>query len=282
MRVIADDGVGSRSGWRRGPGFRRRSCWCTASAARRRTSPTTCPRSRAHTVVIFDHRGHGESDKPTDPAAYSLDRLVADIVAVADALGLDTFRLLGHSMGGMVARRLVLRRPDRVEALVMMDTSPGPPPGLDSELVELGAKIAIEQGIEELKRVMDAFDPLGSPAYKRTLAERPGLPRVHGAEVGEAVGGHVGTLLRAIDRQDDELEALRDVRVPTLVVVGEEDELFLGVSHDVAATIPGAVLVVIPDAGHSPQFENPGAWNHAVDAFLRTTQHAAPGTASPA
>src|SRR5215471_9761448 len=59
--------------------------------------------ARDYTVVIFDHRGHGASDKPEDPAAYSLERLAADTLAVADGAGLDAFRLLGHSMGGMVA-----------------------------------------------------------------------------------------------------------------------------------------------------------------------------------
>ncbi|HYU57939.1 MAG TPA: alpha/beta fold hydrolase, partial [Actinomycetota bacterium] len=58
-------------------------------------------------VVTFDHRGHGESDAPDHVEAYSLDRLAADTLQVADALGIDRFRLLGHSMGGMVARRLV-------------------------------------------------------------------------------------------------------------------------------------------------------------------------------
>ena len=61
--------------------------------------------ARDHTVVIFDHRGHGASDKPGSPAAYSLDRLATDTLQVADASGLDSFRLLGHSMGGMVARQ---------------------------------------------------------------------------------------------------------------------------------------------------------------------------------
>src|SRR3954452_17534247 len=69
--------------------------------------------ARDHTVVTFDHRGHGASDGPSDPAAYSLERLRADTVAVADAAGLDRFRLLGHSMGGMVARRIAVDRPDR-------------------------------------------------------------------------------------------------------------------------------------------------------------------------
>src|SRR4051794_32243976 len=62
--------------------------------------------ARDHTVVVFDHRGHGSSDKPTDRTMYSIDRLATDILEVADACGLERFRLLGHSMGGMVGRQV--------------------------------------------------------------------------------------------------------------------------------------------------------------------------------
>ena len=89
-----------------------------------------------HRVVTFDHRGHGESDGPPDPGAYSLDRMAADVLGVADAIGIDAFRLLGHSMGGMVARRVVLGAPERIDALVLMDTSAGPVPCLDPDLVD--------------------------------------------------------------------------------------------------------------------------------------------------
>src|SRR3954447_15510940 len=94
--------------------------------------------ARDYEVVAFDHRGHGASDKPTDLAAYSFARLEADVLQVADAAGLDHFLLLGHSMGGMVSRGVALRHRDRVDALVMMDTSPGPIPGFDPELIEVG------------------------------------------------------------------------------------------------------------------------------------------------
>ncbi len=98
------------------------------------------PRFAEHSQVVrFDHRGHGASEKPPDVAAYSLDRLAADTIEVADALGLERFTLLGHSMGGMVARRLVLAHPERVDALVLMDTSPGTPPGIDPDQAELAA-----------------------------------------------------------------------------------------------------------------------------------------------
>src|SRR5262245_23441366 len=73
--------------------------------------------ARDHTVVTFDHRGHGDSDKPADLAAYTFDRLERDVLQVVDAAGLDHFRLLGHSMGGMVSRGVALRNGDRVDAL---------------------------------------------------------------------------------------------------------------------------------------------------------------------
>ena len=82
--------------------------------------------ARQHTVVTFDHRGHGRSGHPTDPAAYSLARMRADTWAVADAVGLERFRVLGHSMGGMVVRRMPLEQPKRNDAQVMMDTCAGP------------------------------------------------------------------------------------------------------------------------------------------------------------
>src|SRR5690606_19311964 len=97
--------------------------------------------SRA-TVVSLDLRGHGDSDGPDDPGAYSLDRCAVDVVAVVDALGHDRFRLLGHSMGGMVVRRVARMVPERVEAVVFMSTAAGPPRGLDPDLVDLGAQLA--------------------------------------------------------------------------------------------------------------------------------------------
>jgi pimeloyl-ACP methyl ester carboxylesterase len=221
------------------------------------------------TVVTFDHRGHGASDHPADEGAYSLDHLVADTLGVAAGLGFERFRLLGHSMGGMVARRLVLAHPDRVDALVLMDTSPGPPPGIDAATVDVGVEIARHDGMAVLKAVQDELDPLGTPAYQRLLAERPGY-REFCDRKWEALAPQMWIALVAeIVRQPDQLGALTTVGCPTLVIVGVQDASFVDVSAEMAATIPAAQLVVIPDAGHSPQFENPPAWFDAVDDFLR-------------
>jgi pimeloyl-ACP methyl ester carboxylesterase len=172
-------------------------------------------------------------------------------------------------MGGMVARRLVLAHPHRVEALVLMDTSPGPVPGIDPATVEAGIQVARTDGMAVLKQLQDELDPLGTPAHQRVVAERPGY-REFGDRKWAALSREMWIALVAeLVHQPDQLDALRTLDVPTLVVVGEQDTPFLAVSRQMAATIPGATLVVIPDAGHSPQFENPSAWFAAVDAFVR-------------
>jgi len=222
-----------------------------------------------HRVATFDHRGHGASDHPEDPAAYTLDRLGADVRAVADALELRDLRLLGHSMGGMALRRAVLEDPLVGRALVFMDTSPGAPPGIDPEVVAIGAEIARTHGMGTLKQVSDELDPLGSEAYQRVVADRPGF-REYAADKWASLSPVMwATLAVEITRQADQLgELAAAVTVPTLVLVGDQDREFAGPSRAIADAVPGAALVEIPDAGHSPQFENPVAWLAALRTFL--------------
>ncbi|MDZ4827812.1 MAG: alpha/beta fold hydrolase [Actinomycetota bacterium] len=224
--------------------------------------------ARDHTVVIFDHRGHGASDKPEDQAAYSLDRLVADTLDVADALGLDRFRLLGHSMGGMVARRLVLEHPDRVEALILMDTAPGPIAGLPADDLELASAIMLAEGKAVLKPLLDERAVLDTPAYRQMLLDRPGYGEFCDRKWDDLSAVMWGTLVLEILRQPDDRARLGEITVPTMVLVGEQDKPLVKPSREMAELIPGAQLVVIPDGGHSPQFENPDAWIAAVQAFL--------------
>jgi pimeloyl-ACP methyl ester carboxylesterase len=221
-----------------------------------------------HTVVVFDHRGHGGSDGPEDPAMYSFDRLVADTLAVADATGLSRFCLLGHSMGGMLARQVVLGSPERVDALILMDTAPGPVPSFDAELMDIAADIARTQGKVELKITLDAFAPLNNAAYERVLAERPGYQEFQDRKWDALSEVMWAVLVQEIARQRDDLPEFTTIACPALVIVGELDEPFLQPSHDMANAIPNATLVVVPDAGHSPQFENPDAWFAAVSEFL--------------
>ena len=227
--------------------------------------------ARDHTVVVFDHRGHGASDKPADRSAYSLDRLATDVLEVADACSFDSFRVLGHSMGGMVVRRLPVRTPERVDALVMMDTSAGPIPGFDPSLVDIAADVAFTRGKAALKQLLDMALVLETPAYRRVIDERPGFREFVERKWDDLSEVMWGAMAIELAHQSDDLDALAAVvHVPTLVIVGEQDDPFRGPSDAMAGAIEGAQLVVIPDAGHSPQFENPDAWIDALSRFLAT------------
>jgi pimeloyl-ACP methyl ester carboxylesterase len=221
-------------------------------------------------VVVPDHRGHGASTHPVGEAAFSLQTFAADMLALCDEVGWERFVLLGHSMGGMVAQHMALDAPGRVQGLLLMDTGHGPVEGLDPEQVVLGQQVVREGGLQllvELQR--DREGVLDTPANLRLVRERPGY-----AEWGErktlACSADMWlAMARELTECDDRLERLADVAVPTLVIVGEQDGPFVAASERMAKTIPGARLVVVPDAGHSPQFENPDAWWAALTAFLQ-------------
>lgn len=222
-----------------------------------------------HHVVCYDQRGHGASSGPEDTTAYSLQRLATDVVEVADALGFEHFRLLGVSLGGMVAQHVVLDHPHRVDALVLMNTWPGPVPGFDRSLALRAGELALTEGIEALwaaQRRRD--DPLGTPAHRRLLRERAGYAEYGDRKFLDQSPHMYAAVALGVLEREDLTEALRAVRCPTLVVVGKQDDAALPGCLRLAEAIPGARLARIPDAGHSPQFENPVAWRRTLFAFL--------------
>jgi pimeloyl-ACP methyl ester carboxylesterase len=222
-------------------------------------------------AVAPDLRGHGASDHPASEEAYSLDRFAADLVALADALSWDRFVLLGHSMGGMVAQHLVLAHAPRVRALVLMDTTHGPVDWIDPDSLALGASTVRSGGMPALLELQNAVresDPLATPSYLRLLREREGYEEFCDGKLLACAPGMWLGMAPALRAQDDRLDRLADVRVPTLVLAGEEDTPFVAHSERMAKTIPDARLVIIPHAGHSPQFENTDAWWDAMTVFL--------------
>jgi pimeloyl-ACP methyl ester carboxylesterase len=228
-----------------------------------------------HTVVIFDHRGHGASDNPTDPKAYSLARMRADTLAIADAAGLDQFRLLGHSMGGMVARGIAIDHTERVDALVMMDTSAGPIPGFDPSLMDIACDVALTEGKQALKDLLDMAGALDTPAYKKTVAARPGYTDFEARKWAGMSEIMWGTIARELAYQPDDLPALAAAPIPIFGIVGDQDEPFVLAAELMKEGIPGFEVAVIANAGHSPQFENPEAWIAALTGFLSALPAAA-------
>jgi len=219
-------------------------------------------------TLALDLRGHGGSTNTGDLASYTLDALYGDVLGALDALGVERCDLLGHSMGGMVAMRVALDAPERVASLVLMNTAPSPVTPGARRFFEAAAKIAREQGMEALAAISRAAAERDQrPRAFRRCVERMGAelfwPRQRAKmlamdpaafeALGYALTDHPGVEHR-----------LGELRCPTLVLVGAEDEPFLEAAARMEAAIPGARRVVVEDAAHSPQFENPEAWLAAV------------------
>lgn len=220
-----------------------------------------------------DLRGHGGTGNPGDSGSYGFERLVADLAGFADAAGAPRFDLLGHSLGGMVALRFALAHPERVASLVLMDTSAEPVRGEMRPVFEAAGKIAREEGMDvlyEALREQTRSDPeraasarhviaaLGEEAYwERIRAKLEAMDPEAFAVLGLLLAEHEGVG-----------ERLGEIAVPTLVLVGEDDEPFLEPSERLARGIRETRHVVIPQAAHSPQLANTRAWLDAVLAHL--------------
>jgi pimeloyl-ACP methyl ester carboxylesterase len=176
-------------------------------------------------------------------------------------------------MGGMIVQVFLLTHPERVNALILMDTSYKIPDSVDPDMIAAGQAVVRDGGIELLVSIQDAVEgpnPLDTPAYLRMIAADPDYAAFSRRKtLATSSAGWVG-LAGDMGAQADRLDALRDITVPTLVIVGEEDAGFMDQSRAMADAIPGATLAVIPDGGHSPQFEAPAAWWDAVSTFLAT------------
>ena len=228
--------------------------------------------SATHRLLVPDMRGHGESTHTGDPADYTFEALVGDLIAFMDAVAGAPCHLLGHSMGGMVALRAALAEPDALRSLILMDTNPAPLAHVNLEALEMAGKVAREQGMEALATILRNLES-ASPA--RTAAVR-----AHEAAAGEAYWAWRAARIRAIDpaaydtfvhamiHQTSQIDRLPEIAVPTLVMVGSQDVEFLQPSGILAAGIPDAWLLQIPGAAHQPQLEAPGRWLEAIRIHL--------------
>jgi pimeloyl-ACP methyl ester carboxylesterase len=214
-------------------------------------------------VIAYDHRGHGDSPNTGDLATYTLDQLVADLEDVVDELGLQSFHLLGHSMGGVVALRFVLAHPERVRSLILMDTMSAPSLRIPIEWIDATVALARNQGMSavadrmiEASRVMAVVPPRDEVIDRMRIKLTQMDP--------EALAG----LARSLRDFDSMTPRLGEINCPTTVLVGELDQPFREPSETMAASIPGSTLVVLGDAGHCPQEDRPDVWLAEIDAHL--------------
>ncbi len=207
--------------------------------------------SASRQVITWDIRGHGRTVVAARPELYSQQASLDDLVAVLDACGIERAAIGGLSLGGFLSLAFYNRFPERVSALLLCDTGPG---YRNDEGRQTWNRYAVSQaerfesaGLEALGSSPEVrygdHDPAGLALAARHILTQ------HGPEV---------------------IDSLGSVAVPTLVLVGERDKPFLKAADYMASRIPAAKKVVLPDAGHAANIDQPEAFNRAVEDFLAT------------
>jgi pimeloyl-ACP methyl ester carboxylesterase len=215
-------------------------------------------------VITPDLRGFGGSRLGADDP--SLDLMADDVARLLDDEGVDRAVVGGLSMGGYVTMAFCRRHPDRLLGVILADTKAGPDPAPARENRERIAQAVLSDGSGVL--VSDVLPALIGPTTKERRAMVFG--RVKGL-VQSAPPGAVAWAQRAMAARPDSFGTLAALKVPLLVVVGEEDELSPPADAEaMAGAAPGSRLEVIPKAGHLSAVEQPEAFNAIVAEFLRT------------
>ena len=184
-------------------------------------------------VISWDIRGHGQTVSPDDPAQYSLDLTVADVRALLGQLGVERAVIGGLSLGGYISLAFALAHPGMVEALVICDSGPG-------------------------YRNDHARTQWNERAFTRAAELE---------ENGQRALAHATRGMLA-QQGSTVIDGLPSIRVPTLVIVGDQDTPFLAPCEYMAKKIPGARLETIAGAGHSSNLDQPEAFNRVLLDFL--------------
>jgi pimeloyl-ACP methyl ester carboxylesterase len=223
------------------------------SATRRMWSGQHAFLGERYRLISWDMRGHGQTESPSDPAQYSHALTVADMKALLEHLGHRRAIVGGLSLGGTMSLEFYVAHPEMVEALILCDTGPG------------------YRNAEAREKWNERARSTAANLEAKGLAALAGRSR----EMQEAMGHHASAqglahAARGMLAQKDSrvIDALGSIDVPTLVIVGDQDEPFIAPCEYMAKKIPGARLEVIRGAGHSSNLDQPDAFNRVLVDFL--------------
>lgn len=229
-------------------------------------------------LVLFDARGHGESEAPADPASYSMDAYAEDLRCLLDHLGIERAFVGGLSMGGMVALQFALTYPQRVRALLLCDTSAGY--GFVDAIGERERWDGFRDRLLRLAQTEGMAAVAGATRENAAGALAPGQRFPEGVErhlerlSKMALAGYLGSA-RALRERPDLEPRLGELRAPTLVLCGEHD-VFLTPSVAMHDAIAGSRFVLVRGAWHGTAAWRPDAFAGAVLAFLADVEAGRP------
>jgi pimeloyl-ACP methyl ester carboxylesterase len=204
-------------------------------------------------IISWDMRGHGSTSSPDDPAQYSHALTVEDMRALLGHLGIGRAVIGGLSLGGTMSLAFYRAHPELTRALVICDSGPG----------FRNEKAREEWNQRARKRAAD-LETRGLAVLEGRSAETQQAIRHHKSAQGLA---HAARGMLA-QKDASLIDSLAEIRVPTLVIVGDQDTPFIAACEYMAKKIAGAQLEVIKGAGHSSNLDQPEAFNRALGRFL--------------
>jgi pimeloyl-ACP methyl ester carboxylesterase len=210
--------------------------------------------------ITWDERGHGETKTTDEP--YSYWDSASDLLGLLDRIGVHRAVLAGMSQGGFLSLRAALTAPERVRALVLMDTQPG---------VEDPANVPTYDQLVEAWMAPDGppqevLDTVATIILGPGYADTPRWQERWRAMPKATVLQSYATLM---SRADDVRPRLSELTMPALVVHGAEDlAIDLDVARAFAAALPDAEFVAVEGAGHAANLTHPAAVNAALESFL--------------
>ena len=207
-------------------------------------------------ILLYDTRGHGASEAPKGP--YTLDTLAEDLRQLLAQLNIKKTHYVGLSMGGMIGQTLVLEHPELFERVVLADTGHAQTPETRKQWEER-IRTAETKGMEPL------VQPTMERWFTKDFRQTPAARRIAQIIRSTPVPGYVGCC-HAISNLNTTAR-LKDIKRPVLAITGEQDAAAPGTRY-IGENVPGAKLVVIPQAAHIANIEQVEAFNRALREFL--------------
>jgi len=207
-------------------------------------------------ILNYDMRGHGQSAAPQGP--YTLDMLADDVLGLMKELKIERAAYMGLSIGGMIGQTLALRQTKLFDKMVLADTSHAQPPEAIKQWEER-IKIAQTQGMKPL--VPSTMERWFTPSFR----ESPPARKIAELIANTPVAGYVGCG-QAIMKLNTTAR-LKEIKLPVLAIAGEQDPSAPGTRH-IGENVPGARLVMIPQAAHISNVEQAATFNQALRDFL--------------
>jgi 3-oxoadipate enol-lactonase len=209
-------------------------------------------------ILVYDTRGHGASEAPKGP--YTLEMLAEDLKQLLEHLEIEKTHYVGLSMGGMIGQTLVLKEPNLFDRVVLADTGHAQTPETRKQWEER-IKTAETKGMQPL--VQGTLERWFTEPFRKSQPEV--VKRIAELIQGTPVPGYVGCC-QAIANLNTTAR-LKDIRRPVLAITGEQDAAAPGTRY-IGENVPGAKTVVIPQAAHIANLEQPEAFNRALREFL--------------